>query len=73
MGSMVQLRDDCGTAELSALARRSRDRRQLRRLLVLAAVYDGMSRPAPTAQRWSCAGFVECYGFGRAGGRRFLS
>jgi transposase len=40
----VQLRDDYDAAELRTLAKRSRDPRQIRRLLALAAVYDGMSR-----------------------------
>src|SRR3546814_18960501 len=40
----VQLRDDYDAAELRRLAKRSRDNRQIRRLLALAAVYDGMSR-----------------------------
>jgi transposase len=44
MPSTIQLRDDYDAARLRALARRSRDPRQIRRLLALAAVYDGMSR-----------------------------
>lgn len=40
----IALRDDCDAAALRALARRSDDVRQVRRLLALAAVYDGMSR-----------------------------
>lgn len=44
MPSTVQLRDDYDAAELRSLAKRSRDPRQIRRLLALAAVYDGMSR-----------------------------
>lgn len=44
MPSTVQLRDDYDAMRLRGLARRSRDPRQLRRLLALAAVYDGMSR-----------------------------
>ncbi len=44
MPSTVQLRDDYDAAQLRALAKRSRDPRQIRRLLALAAVYDGMSR-----------------------------
>jgi transposase len=40
----ISLRADYDAAELRALARRSRDVRQARRLLALAAVYDGMSR-----------------------------
>ncbi len=46
MPSIVQLRDDYDAAQLRALAKRSRDPRQIRRLLALAAVYDGMSRAA---------------------------
>lgn len=46
MPSMVQLRDDYDAAELRKLAKRSRDPRQIRRLLALAAAYDGMSRAA---------------------------
>jgi transposase len=44
MPSTVQLRDDYDAAQLRLLARRCRDPRQIRRLLALAAVYDGMSR-----------------------------
>jgi transposase len=44
MPSTVQFRDDYDAAQLRALAKRSRDPRQIRRLLALAAVYDGMSR-----------------------------
>jgi hypothetical protein len=44
MASTVQLRDDYDAAVLRTLAKRSRDPRQIRRLLALAAVYDGMSR-----------------------------
>jgi transposase len=40
----ILLRDDFDAAQLRALAKRSRDVRQTRRLLALAAVYDGMSR-----------------------------
>jgi len=44
MPSTVQLRDDYDAEHLRLLAKRSRDPRQIRRLLALAAVYDGMSR-----------------------------
>src|SRR3546814_19080560 len=44
MSSTVQLRDDYDAGQLRGLAKRSRDPRQIRRLLALAAVYDGMSR-----------------------------
>lgn len=44
MPSTVQLRDDYDAEQLRALARRRRNPRQIRRLLALAAVYDGMSR-----------------------------
>jgi transposase len=44
MSSSVQLRDDYDAAGLREVAKRSRDPRQIRRLLALAAVYDGMSR-----------------------------
>jgi transposase len=40
----ILLRDDFDAAQLRGLAKRSRDVRQARRLLALAAVYDGMSR-----------------------------
>lgn len=40
----ISLRDDYDAAELRALAKLSRDVCQARRLLALAAVYDGMSR-----------------------------
>ena len=41
---IIALRDDYDAAELRRLAKRNRDNRQIRRLLRLAAVYDGMSR-----------------------------
>ncbi len=44
MTSSVELRTDYDAAELRELAKRSRDPRQIRRLLALAAVYAGMSR-----------------------------
>jgi transposase len=40
----VPLRDDYDADGLRTLAKRGRDPRQIRRLLALAAVYDGMSR-----------------------------
>ena len=42
----IELRDDYDAAELRALAKQVRDPRQIRRLLALAAVYDGMCREA---------------------------
>ena len=44
MSVCIALRDDYDSIELRCLAKRSRDPRQVRRLLSLAAVYDGMSR-----------------------------
>lgn len=44
MSFALALRDDFDAAGLRALARQSKDTRQVRRLLALAAVYDGMSR-----------------------------
>lgn len=44
MALSVELRDDYDAAGLRELAKRIRDPRQIRRLLALAAVYDGMSR-----------------------------
>ena len=46
MPSAVRLRDDYSAKELRALARRSKDANQSRRLLSLAAVRDGMDRGA---------------------------
>ncbi len=46
MPQSVALRDDYDAFELREFAKRSRDSRQIRRLLALAAVYDGMSRAA---------------------------
>ena len=46
MASSVELRDDYDAGELRALAKHSRDPRQIRRLLALAAVYAGVSRAA---------------------------
>ena len=42
----IELRDDYDAAGLRRLAKQSRNNRQTRRLLALAAVYDGMSRTA---------------------------
>jgi hypothetical protein len=42
----LKLRDDCSAEELRALARRSKDVNQSRRLLSFAAVRDGMDRRA---------------------------
>jgi hypothetical protein len=44
MPSAVRLREDYSAEELRALARRSKDANQSRRLLSLAAVRDGMDR-----------------------------
>jgi len=44
MSACITLRDDYNGSKLRGLARRSRDPRQVRRLLALAAAYDGMSR-----------------------------
>jgi len=44
MGSAVRLRDDFDGSEVRSLARRTRDADQGRRLLALAAIYDGGSR-----------------------------
>jgi hypothetical protein len=44
MGAAVRLREDHEAGQLRALARRSEDAAQTRRLLALAAIYDGGSR-----------------------------
>src|SRR4051794_9679624 len=44
MAVAVPLRSDFEAAQLRALAKRSRDPDQTRRLLALAAIYDGASR-----------------------------
>jgi len=44
MSRSVELRSDFDAAGLRVLARRARDPRRIRRLLALAAIYDGMSR-----------------------------
>ena len=44
MSVCIALRDDYDGGELRRLAKRCRDPRQVRRLLALAAAYDGMSR-----------------------------
>ena len=46
MSACIALRDDYDSLELRGLAKRSLDTRQVRRLLALAAAYDGMSRAA---------------------------
>ncbi len=45
----IALRQDFDAAQLRVLARASRDARQVRRLLALAAVYDGASRAESAA------------------------
>jgi transposase len=45
MTAAILLRDDFDSAALRLLARQSRDARQTRRLLALAGIYDGGSRP----------------------------
>ena len=44
MPAAVRLRDDYSAEELRALAKRSKDAHQSRRLLSLAAIRDGMDR-----------------------------
>ncbi len=44
MGSAIAMRTDYSATELRRLAKSSRDSKQSRRLLSLAAVLDGMSR-----------------------------
>ncbi len=46
MSVCIALRDDYDAVELRRLAKCCRDPRQVRRLLALAAAYDGMSRAA---------------------------
>jgi transposase len=46
MGSSGPLRTDFDATGLCVLARKCGDNRQIRRLLSLAAVYDGMNRTA---------------------------
>src|SRR5215212_2709258 len=46
MSSALRLREDYGARELRALARASQDAHQTRRLLALAATYEGASRGA---------------------------
>lgn len=44
MSVALPLRDDFNASMLRRLARKCRDNRQIRRLLSLAAVYDGLNR-----------------------------
>lgn len=44
MSAAIPLRDDYDSSDLRRLSLSCRDNRQIRRLLALAAVYDGMSR-----------------------------
>ena len=44
MAGAIGLRDDCDAGALRAAARRSKDGPQARRLLALAAIYDGATR-----------------------------
>ena len=49
MSAAVRLREDYDAQRLRALAKASRDAKQTRRLLVLAAIYNGASRVAAAA------------------------
>ena len=49
MSAALQLREDYDAQHLRALAKASRDAKQTRRLLTLAAIYDGASRAAAAA------------------------
>jgi transposase len=86
MASSVELRDDYDAAELRELAKRSRNPRQIRRLLALAAVYAGMSRAEAAevggmdrqtlrdwAHRFNAEGPEGLKDRPRAGRRRWLS
>ncbi len=44
--SAIPLRTDCGAADVRGLARKASDPDQVRRLVAIAAVYDGMNRAA---------------------------
>ena len=49
MSAALRLREDYDAQHLRALAKASRDANQTRRLLALAAIYDGASRAAAAA------------------------
>ena len=51
MSVCISLRDDYDSIQLRRLAKRCRHPRQVRRLLALAAAYDGMSR-AGSGEGW---------------------
>jgi putative transposase len=51
MAAAVGVRGDYEAAQLRALAKRSEDAGQTRRLLALAAIYDGGPRAEPTIRR----------------------
>jgi hypothetical protein len=44
MSAAIPLRNDCGAYELRVLAGRVKDANQARRLLAIAAVYEGIDR-----------------------------
>ena len=49
MSAALRLREDYDTQHLRVLAKASRDAKQTRRLLALAAIYDGASRAEAAA------------------------
>ena len=49
MSAALRLREDYDAQHMRALAKASRDAKQTRRLLALAAIYDGASRAATAA------------------------
>ena len=49
MSAALRLREDYDAPHMRALAKASRDANQTRRLLALAAIYDGASRAAAAA------------------------
>ena len=56
MGAAVRLRSDCSADDLRALARRSGDAKQTRRLLSLAEIYDGGTRGDAARRCWAPGG-----------------
>src|SRR3979409_1043002 len=68
MSAAVGLRDDFTAADLRRLAGKAKDADQVRRLLALAAVYDGMDRA--TAARIGGMDRQKLRGWGRRFNRR---
>jgi len=60
MSAPIPLRQDFDVSQLRSLARRTKDGPQARRLLALAAIYDGATRTEAAASGFRSSGTGYC-------------